>query len=190
MAELEAELFASGLPVEALMEKAALAVSRRLLALRDWAAAGRISAGGVVVLVGPGHNGGDGLVVARELHLAGIPVQLWSPFERRKPLTEQHWRHALWLGIPVLVDPPPAEGSEVWIDALFGNGQSRAPSPEIENLLEARNHSSRGLVAIDVPTGLCGDTGALLGRTAARADLTLCIEIGRASCRERVCYSV
>ena len=179
MAELEAELFASGLPVEALMEKAALAVSRRLLALQDRGGAGRIPAEGVVVLVGPGHNGGDGLVVARELHLAGIPVRLWSPFQRRKPLTEQHWRHARWLGIPMLVDPPPAEGTELWIDALFGNGQTRAPGPEIEALLEARKYASRdasrALVAIDVPTGLCSDSGALLGSTAARADLTLCI---------------
>ena len=179
MAELEAELFASGLPVEALMEKAALAVSRRLLALQDRGGTGLIPAEGVVVLVGPGHNGGDGLVVARELHLAGIPVRLWSPFQRRKPLNEQHWRHARWLGIPVLVDPPPAEGTELWIDALFGNGQTRAPGPEIEALLEARNcasrDASRALVAIDVPTGLCGDSGALLGSTAARADLTLCI---------------
>ena len=154
MAELEAELFASGLPVEALMEKAALAVSRRLLALPDRGGAVRIPAEGVVVLVGPGHNGGDGLVVARELHLAGIPVRLWSPYQRRKSLTDQHWRHARWLGIPVLVDPPPAEGSELWIDALFGNGQTRAPGPEIEALLEARNGASRGLIAIDVPTGL------------------------------------
>jgi NAD(P)H-hydrate epimerase len=175
MAELEAELFASGLPVEALMEKAALAVSRRLLALRDRGGAVRIPAEGVVVLVGPGHNGGDGLVVARELHLAGIPVRLWSPFQRRKPLTDQHWRHARWLNIPVLVDPPPAEGTELWIDALFGNGQTRAPGPEIEALLKARNCAARGLIAIDVPTGLCGDSGALLGGTAARADLTLCI---------------
>jgi len=179
MAELEAELFASGLPVEALMEKAALAVSRRLLALQDRGGAGLIPAEGVVVLVGPGHNGGDGLVVARELHLAGIPVRLWCPFQRRKPLNEQHWRHARWLGIPVLVNPPPAGGTELWIDALFGNGQTRAPGPEIEALLEARNcasrDASRALVAIDVPTGLCGDSGALLGSTAARADLTLCI---------------
>jgi len=175
MAALEAELFASGLPVEALMEKAALAVSRRLLALRDRGGAGRIPAEGVVVLVGPGHNGGDGLVVARELHLAGIPVRLWSPFQRRKPLTDQHWRHARWLGIPVLVEPPPTEGTELWIDALFGNGQTQAPGPEIEALLEARNGAPPALVAIDVPTGLCSDSGALLGRTAARADLTLCI---------------
>ena len=56
MAELEHHLFASGLPVEALMEKAALAIARRLLAAPPAAA---------LVLVGPGHNGGDALVVAR-----------------------------------------------------------------------------------------------------------------------------
>ena len=175
MADLEAELFASGLPVEALMEKAALALSRRLLAARQPGAPGRIPAEGVVVLVGPGHNGGDGLVVARELHQAGIPVRLWSPFERRKPLTERHWQHARWLGIPLLADPPAVVGGELWIDALFGNGQKRAPEAEIEALLEARNRTAGGLVAIDVPTGLCGDTGALLGGSAARADLTLCL---------------
>lgn len=93
MAQLEQQLFDSGLPVEALMEKAALTISARLLsepgALRE----------GALVLVGPGHNGGDALVVARELHLAGVRVRLWSPFERQKPLTASHWRHALWLGI-------------------------------------------------------------------------------------------
>ncbi|MFN9571368.1 MAG: NAD(P)H-hydrate epimerase [Cyanobacteriota bacterium] len=169
MAALESELFASGLPVEALMEKAALAISRRLL---EDATAGA----GVVVLVGPGHNGGDGLVVARELHLAGLPVRLWCPFERRKPLTERHWRHARWLGIPVLENAPDPAEPLLWIDALFGNGQSRPPGEPLETLLKAREEAAAGpLVAIDVPTGLCGDTGRLLGQQAARADLTLCI---------------
>ncbi len=175
MASLEEELFASGLPVEALMEKAALAVSRRLLegpAPRP----GQPLAAGVVVLVGPGHNGGDGLVVARELHLAGVPVRLWCPFERRKPLTERHWSHALWLGIPVLEEPPEPGAADLWIDALFGNGQSRPPGEAIERLLGAREQAEAGpMVAIDVPTGLCSDTGRVLGQQAARADLTLCI---------------
>ena len=105
MAALEEKLFASGLPVEALMEKAALAVSRRLLEGPP-PHPGPPLAAGVVVLVGPGHNGGDGLVVARELHLAGVPVRLWCPFERRKPLTERHWSHALWLGSPFWRSPP------------------------------------------------------------------------------------
>jgi hydroxyethylthiazole kinase-like uncharacterized protein yjeF len=180
MAALEAQLFASGLPVEALMEKAALAVSQRLLAEHPPPSvrlqAHRTAGAGVVVLVGPGHNGGDGLVVARELHLAGVPVRLWSPFERRKPLTDRHWSHARWLGIPSLDAPPDPADPALWIDALFGNGQSRSPGEGIETLLREREQAGSGpLVAIDVPTGLCGDSGRVLGAQAAKATLTLCI---------------
>ncbi len=174
MAELESRLFASGLPVEALMEKAALAVSRRLLHPLGELPGGE--APDLLVLVGPGHNGGDGLVVARELHLAGRTVRLWSPFERRKPLTEAHWRHARWLGIPVLDHPPdPAEGA-LWIEALFGIGQHRSPGEAIETLLIERQQRRPGaLVAIDAPTGLCADTGRQLGGGAANAAITYCI---------------
>lgn len=167
MAALETQLFASGLPVEALMEKAALAIARRLLA-RPPAAA--------LVLVGPGHNGGDGLVVARELHLAGVPVRLWTPFERPKPLTSAHLRHCRWLGIPVLEGEPDPGDSALWIDGLFGVGQRRPIDDAIASLL-TRRHQGRpgGLVAIDVPTGLCSDSGRLLGRAAARARTTYCL---------------
>ena len=174
MANLEGQLFASGLPVEALMEKAALAISRQLLAdgaagEAPWIAAGQ----GVLVLVGPGHNGGDGLVIARELHLAGIPVRIWSPFERHKPLTAAHLRHALWLGIPQMESAPEPDDAGIWIDALFGIGQSRAPGERLENLLEARQFSRpRSLWAVDGPTGLCADSGRLLGQGGATAEHT------------------
>ena len=169
MAALEAELFASGLPVEALMEKAALALTHQLLQEQGE----RLRQVGAVVLVGPGHNGGDGLVIARELHLAGIPTALWSPFERHKPLTASHLRHALWLGIPRLDAPPPAEQPALWLDALFGAGQRRAPGEPLETLLKRRQQQRPGqLVAVDVPTGLCSDSGALLGNGAACAAVT------------------
>ena len=87
MAALEQRLFDSGMPVAALMEKVGLAMAAWLLARRD------LLRHGVVVLVGPGHNGGDGLVVARELNLAGIEVSLWCPLPIRKPLTAEHLRH-------------------------------------------------------------------------------------------------
>ncbi len=166
MAAVEHRLFDSGLPVEALMEKAGLALSQRLLQRHG----PRLMACGALVLVGPGHNGGDGLVVARELHLAGIAVQLWCPFERCKPLTGAHRRHAHWLGIPALAGPPDPAAASLWIDALLGLNQSRPPGAELENLLKQRQQQGPGgLVALDVPTGLCSDTGRCLGAVAARA---------------------
>ena len=167
MASLERRLFDSGLPVEALMEKAALAVSRRLLASPPKQA---------VVLAGPGHNGGDGLVVARELHLAGVPTSIWCPFERRKPLTEAHLRHARWLGIPVLTEDPDPRTGDLWVDGLFGIGQNRPPGPRLEAVLSERQRERpQRLVAIDGPTGICADTGRCLGETAASAVTTYAI---------------
>lgn len=169
MAALEQQLFASGLPVEALMEKAALAVSARLREHAD-------TAKGVLVLVGPGHNGGDGLVVARELHLAGLPVAIWSPFERHKPLTATHLRHARWLGIPLRPDRPDPADPALWVDALFGIGQSRPPGEDLAALLNERQTLRPAhLVAIDGPTGICADTGRRLGEGAASAAVTYAI---------------
>ena len=154
------------------MEKAALAVSRRLLADHSQ----RLRRHGALVLVGPGHNGGDGLVIARELQLAGVATAIWSPFSEHKPLTACHWRHALWLGIERLSQPPPAEGPALWIDALFGIGQRRPPGAAIEDLLAKRQRlQPAALVAVDVPTGLCADSGRLLGAVAARACTTYTI---------------
>ncbi len=172
MAELEHQLFASGLPVEALMEKAALAVSRRLLEQYGE----RLHQCGALVLVGPGHNGGDGLVIARELHLAGVAVRIWSPFGRHKSLTERHLHHARWLGIPQLTAPPEPADPALWVDALLGIGQQRPPGDMLESVLRQRHlHQPNRLVAIDVPTGLCADTGAPLGTAAARACQTYVI---------------
>lgn len=173
MAALEQHLFASGLPVEALMEKAGLAVSQRLRQGDWWP---RLQQRGALVLVGPGHNGGDGLVVARELHLAGIAAQIWSPFERHKPLTAAHLQHARWLGIPERATPPDPKDPAVWIDALFGIGQQRPPGELLEQLLAQRQLLQPGLlIAIDGPTGLCADSGRLLGQHAACAALSLSI---------------
>ena len=174
--DLEKTLFANGLPVEALMEKAGLAISRRLLKVLGQPAWQRLAAGGIVVLVGPGHNGGDGLVVARELHLAGLAVRLWRPYPTQRPLTAAHWRHALWLGLLELPDPPDPCQPHLWVDAIFGIGQRRPPGEMVEQLLiERQRMRPRELVAIDCPTGLCADTGRRLGKGAATAAITFCL---------------
>jgi NAD(P)H-hydrate epimerase len=172
MAGLEQQLFASGLPVEALMEKAALAVCRAIAA--DWGP--RLRRHGAVVLVGPGHNGGDGLVIARELHLAGISTVIWSPFARHKPLTADHLRHALWLGIARLQQAPDPASGALWVDALFGIGQRRPLDAAIETLLRQRQQQQPStLVAIDIPSGLDDRTGRPLGQACAQAATTYSI---------------
>ena len=170
MAGLEEDMFASGLPVAALMEKVGQAMAAWFRQQSE------LLADGVVVLVGPGHNGGDGLVVARELHLAGVKVQLWAPLPIRQPLTAQHWTYVKWLGIQQLDHAPDVAGEPVWIEALFGLGQSR-PLPEtLATLLQARQRCQPGkLVSLDVPAGLCSDSGIPFPGGAAVAMTTLTV---------------
>ena len=170
MAACEQRLFDSGMPVAALMEKVGLAMAAWLLARRD------LLRHGVVVLVGPGHNGGDGLVVARELHLAGVEVSLWCPLPIRKPLTAEHLRHGEWLGLQRLADEPDPGGAALWLDAVFGLGQSR-PLPEfLADLFRRRQQLQPGsLISLDLPSGLCSDQGTVLGEQAACASVTLSV---------------
>ncbi len=170
MRALERRLFDSGMPVAALMEKVGLAMASWLLARSN------LLSNGVVVLVGPGHNGGDGLVVARELHLAGVEVSLWCPLPIRKQLTADHLRHGEWLGLRRLrQDPDPAHAA-LWLDAIFGLGQSRALPESFEDLFRRRQQLRPGaLISLDVPSGLCSDHGTVLGDQAACAAVTLSV---------------
>ena len=100
MRGIEGRVFAAGMPVAALMEKVGMLITQQILQVLldyiDESCPAKIG-----VLVGPGHNGGDALVVARELWLRGFSVQLFHPFERRKPLTDDHWRYCKSLDIPI-----------------------------------------------------------------------------------------
>ena len=170
MRSLDEQLLASGLPEAALMEKVGQAMAARLFREPQWLQAG------VVVLVGPGHNGGDGLVVARELLLRGVRVRIWCPFDPRKPLTDAHYRHLLWLGVECCRDQPDPVEKALWIDALFGVGQIRPLAPSLEQLLRDRAAAHpNGLISLDVPSGLCSDSGRPLGQVAAVARLTLSV---------------
>ena len=170
MKELENELFESGLPQPSLMEKVGLAIAQFLLASAESLQEG------VLVLVGPGHNGGDGLVVARELHLAGVSVNIWCPLPIKRKLTLDHLNHLRWIGIEPLIETPDPTCTALWIDALFGLGQLRPLPNNISSLFCNRELLQPGnLISLDVPSGLCSDTGIALGGYAAKASLTFCI---------------
>ncbi len=108
---LEKEMFSDGMPQEALMEKAGIQISRWLLKKKP------LLKHGITVFIGPGHNGGDGAVIA---------VQVWCPFPIKKTLTNNHLNYLTSIGVTKLVEPPDANGKELWIDAVFGNNQQRA----------------------------------------------------------------
>ncbi|MBF2073552.1 MAG: NAD(P)H-hydrate dehydratase [Synechococcales cyanobacterium C42_A2020_086] len=169
MSEIESRVFAAGMPVAALMEKVGGLLTQRIQALYPLAAYRRVG-----VLVGPGHNGGDALVVARELHLQGYRVQIYQPLPQLKQLTEQHARYAASLGIPRVEQPEALQTCDVLIDGLFGFGLTRPLDGAIAMAVETFNQSGVPILSIDLPSGVHTDTGAALG-TAIRACQTLCL---------------
>ena len=120
-----------------------------------------------LVLCGGGNNGGDGYVAARFLQDAGWPVVV-APLAPPRPGSAAALAAAAWTG-PVRA-PSEAEiaRAELVIDAVFGAGLSRPVEAPVAALLAA----ARRLVAIDLPSGIDGATGAVLG-AAPHAELTV-----------------
>lgn len=129
-----------------------------------------------VILCGAGNNGGDGLAVARHLGFARCAVHLLAePDPGRAPdaALQQKILHAAGATLRVAVEPDPAEHSgAVWIDALFGTGLDRELRGPARSWVETFNHATGPKLCIDIPSGLHGDTGDVLG-VACRADVTV-----------------
>jgi len=169
MRQIEERLFAAGMPVAALMEKVAGAIAARLPALYP-----RSQFPGVGILAGPGHNGGDALVVARELHLRGYRVAVCQPLAKLKELPAAHSRYVESLGIPIGDRLDLLLASDWIVDGLFGFGQERPVEGELAALVDRLNDSPQPVVSLDIPSGIHTDTGAVLG-TAVRATRSLCL---------------
>lgn len=180
MQRIEAQLFRQGMPVPALMEKVAGLMVGWMMArfpCTDYPWVG--------ILVGPGHNGGDALVVARELWFQGYRVMVFCPFDRQKPLTADHLRFVRSLGIGVEAQLPPLARCDWLVDGLFGYGLERPLEGDVAAVVDQVNHWSQPIVSVDLPSGLHTDTGAVLG-TAIKATHTLCLGLWkRAYCQSQ-----
>jgi NAD(P)H-hydrate epimerase len=167
----------------------------------------------VLVLVGPGNNGGDGLVIARHLHDAGAHVTLYVWQRAQRPDDEPwHACHARSLSELHADDDPDqhqlqqlAAESDLTVDALLGIGVTRPLDGRLRAVVEAVNavRAARAdrtpvMVAVDLPTGIDADTGAVMG-TAIQADLTAATGVlkhghvrapGRAAAGDVVCVSL
>ncbi len=152
-----------------LMARAGLAVARLALAIAPHARR-------VEVWVGPGNNGGDGLVAARHLRAAGREVQVVFTGDAAglPPDASRAYRDAVTAGVPIAPDAPQAE-ADLSIDALLGLGARRAPEGAIAAGIARINASSAPVIAVDMPSGLHADTGIRIGGLAVTATHTLAL---------------
>lgn len=121
----------------------------------------------VLVLAGPGNNGGDGYIAARLLARDGWPVRLAALAPPRAG-SDAAWAAGLWQGTNVPFTPNEVRRSDVVVDAVFGAGLTRPVSDLVAETLKA----AKRVVAVDVPSGLDGATGLTLGY-APSAELTV-----------------
>jgi hydroxyethylthiazole kinase-like uncharacterized protein yjeF len=196
MRHIETTADAGGVSFAQMMETAGRAVAQ---AVEEWMGA---QGAHVLVLVGLGNNGGDGLVAARHLVDMGATVQLYV--WKRETKNDANWELAIGKGIPVtrLADDrgmanlrQSLDEADIVVDALLGTGIERPIKGDLKGLLEmvgevlaARHRPQDGalcapaegsvevvtptVVAVDVPTGLNSDTGAL-DPAAVKADVTV-----------------
>lgn len=166
---------ASGLE---LMERAGAGVVNAVLSQWPDLSGGAHSA---VVLCGPGNNGGDGFVVARLLTKAGwtVRVFLYGDPDKLPPDARTNFERWIKMGrvtavtADVMEDRSVPGACDLLVDALFGTGLGRAISLPLQKL--GRNPKSFRTVAVDIPSGLCSDSGRIIGSAeqVLRADLTV-----------------
>ncbi len=161
MGEADRLAIATGVPGTVLMEHAGRAVTDAIC--QRW------TARPVVVLCGPGNNGGDGFVAARLLAEHGWPVRLALLGERSALKGDAAHHAALWTGPVEPLTPECVDGAGLVVDALFGAGLSR---PLGGVAAETLRRVRAPLIAVDTPSGVHGSTGAVEGY-APQAALTV-----------------
>jgi len=179
MRAIEDRAEAMGVSKDALMENAGLAVAQRVFGLVR-----HVPNPFVFVLVGPGNNGGDGLVTARHLQAWSVHTEAYLVRERQHP--DPKLDIARDAGVTVTAGWEDAtleslrrslQHADVVVDAVLGTGRARAIESPLSEMLAAVSEARRAsrsmkVVAVDLPTGLDADTGAL-DPSALPADLTI-----------------
>ena len=164
MGEADRVTVASGKTVNELMENAGKAVAQAIE--KRW------SVRPVIVLCGPGNNGGDGFVAARHLSSTGWPVRVALLGSRDQLIGAARENADLWRGKIELLTPIALDGAELVVDAIFGAGLSRALEGSALETLAVASNRKLPIIAIDVPSGLMGDTGEALGAVASVLTVT------------------
>jgi ADP-dependent NAD(P)H-hydrate dehydratase / NAD(P)H-hydrate epimerase len=172
MAAADEATIASGIPGFTLMERAGRAVARASIAM-----AGRRYGARVAIVCGKGNNGGDGFVAARVLHRQGLSVRclLMAEESEYKGDAAAHLIEMKRAGVHAHpFEPRLLDGCDVIVDAIFGTGFRGRADGSAATAIEAINARDARVLAIDIPSGVSGDTGAVEG-PAVRAERTIAI---------------
>lgn len=147
-------LASQGLAPHTLMQSAGLASARLALALAPHAQA-------VWIACGPGNNGGDGLEAAMHLQQWGKPatVTLFAGHAALPADAATALLRAREAGVSFVESPPPLTAQDLCIDAVLGLGQHRALTAGLAQATQWLNTAGVPVLALDLPTGLCADTG-------------------------------
>ncbi len=155
MARADRMTIEGGIPGEQLMAAAGAAVAE--------AVQRRFAPAPVAVVCGPGNNGGDGFVAARALREAGWPVRL-ALLGRRDALKGDAAHHAgRWAGEVETLTPAVLDGASIVVDALFGAGLARPLEGAARAVVDEINARGLPCIGVDVPSGVFGNTGEVLG---------------------------
>jgi hydroxyethylthiazole kinase-like uncharacterized protein yjeF len=160
MRAAEERAIASGTPVELLMERAGVGVAEAV-----WRFAGTMP---VLVLCGPGNNGGDGYVAAQHLRARGVEVRVAALGEPKAGAAAA--ARAAWDGPVSSIDD--AQPAPVLVDALFGTGLTRGLDRNLAERLNLLAENAEINVAVDLPSGVESDSGVLLSQVP-KFDLTV-----------------
>ena len=156
---------AAGTPGFALMLSAGQAVAEAAMDL--------VESGPIAVIAGPGNNGGDGFVAAAELAARGREVSVILLCEREALKGDAASAARGWK-YPVLPFNPQAIGRPALIiDALFGAGLDRSVRDEPLEMIEAINANGAPVLAVDLPSGINGTSGSIMGGGARHRDRDL-----------------
>lgn len=165
--EIDARLIAAGTPGFELMQRAAHAAWRALR--RRWP-----EAGSVTVLAGCGNNAGDGYLIAALAQRAGWSVKVLAVSDPKRlqgdAASAFAEAHSAGVAIEAWSAAAPLQG--VLVDALLGTGLSGEVREPYAGAIAVLNTSGLPIMAVDIPSGLCADTGSVLG-CAVRAELTV-----------------
>lgn len=164
---LDGALIAAGTPGFELMQRAAHAIWRALR--REWP-----EAGAVTVLAGRGNNAGDGYLVAALAQRAGWQVRVLAVSEAQRLQDDAAlaYEEARAAGVEILMWHAEAEPQGVLVDALLGTGLAGEVREPYAAAINWINHSGQPVLAVDIPSGICADSGQVLGH-AVTAQLTV-----------------